>query len=48
MCIVVKSVIFFIGYFKDLEENEVDVNFLVNGGMLVIYMGVKCLGKIII
>ena len=33
------------GHFKDSEENEVDVNSLVNGGTLAIYMGVKRLGK---
>lgn len=44
---VAKSVTFSTGHFKDSEENEVDVNALVNGGTLAIYMGVKRLGKII-
>ncbi|NGQ49431.1 uroporphyrinogen-III C-methyltransferase, partial [Staphylococcus aureus] len=44
---VAKSVTFSTGHFKDSEENEVDVNSLVNGGTLAIYMGVKRLGKII-
>ncbi len=38
---VAKSVTFSTGHFKDSEENEVDVNSLVNGGTLAIYMGVK-------
>lgn len=36
---VAKSVTFSTGHFKDSEENEVDVNSLVNGGTLAIYMG---------
>ncbi len=44
---VAKSVTFSTGHFKDSEENEVDVNSLVNGRQLAIYMGVKRLGKII-
>ncbi|MDN8907589.1 SAM-dependent methyltransferase, partial [Staphylococcus aureus] len=44
---VAKSVTFSTGHFKDSEENEVDVNALVNGGTLAIYMGVKRLEKII-
>ncbi|WP_256075727.1 SAM-dependent methyltransferase, partial [Staphylococcus aureus] len=44
---VAKSVTFSKGHFKDSEENEVDVNALVNGGTLALYMGVKRLGKII-
>lgn len=43
---VAKSVTFSTGHFKDSEENEVDVNSLVNGGTLAIYMGVKRLGKL--
>lgn len=44
MCFIVLSVIFLIGYFKDLVNYDMDIRNLINGGILVIYMGVKRLG----
>jgi siroheme synthase len=46
LCTVAKSVTFSTGHFKDSEENEVDVNALVNGGTLAIYMGTAALADV--
>lgn len=42
-----KSVTFSTGHFKDSENNDVNINSLLNGGTLAVYMGIKRLTRII-